>query len=35
MKHKQPERSSNRIIKDIKRKTRRNYGLVRLKHEFG
>jgi transposase len=26
MKHKQPERSSNRIIKDIKRKTRRNYN---------
>ena len=26
MKHKQTERSSDRIIKDIKRKTRRNYS---------
>ncbi len=26
MKHKQTERSSDRIIKDIKRKTRRNYN---------
>ena len=26
MKHKQTERSSNRIIKDIKRKTRRHYN---------
>ena len=26
MKHKQPERSSDRIIKDIKRKTRRHYN---------
>ena len=26
MKHKQPERSSDRIIKDIKRKTRKHYS---------